>query len=547
MKRLIALVAGLVCLAVVALAQTSVVNPIPGYVWTYFGPTLGADWAPPTLSQSRGEIVAWPPDGPSAPTLPYNFTLPSGAPGISCVGTNSQCINELFQYACTNSYSLTINGQSYLGTNEAPGKVSSTVPIVVPACSFGSFHIHNLLMQITAANGLVFDSQEAGTFEYDSGVIFFVSTNGPAGNAVLFKPTNPVPTDGFTAISLNKFILPPIAAPEVALTSVVTFDMTGGGISSNFFEFLGDICGACNPVGFTSRGTYGISANNATPAHSFTANIFKINKVHDIQGDGIHIGFADDFVHAYGTNTWNINSIDLVGGNTAFSTYGSGDIININIAINDQGTFQHCVNFATANSMANTLRMNCKGYTGAPILDANAAAGGGGAGNDVNITDTSNGVEKIVVGPGRPWFKGALAAGGQGVISGVVAKVHLTAVQDTNAAWDAVNFVYQPQVGGTYEACWGLQSSAASYTGNQATSAYVIKSGTSPVAGTFQPQTYPGATQTISGSISGCNLFGMNGTSDALELDALIAATTPIVVGQAAGSPTYMTIRRIGP
>jgi hypothetical protein len=40
----------LVCLGLLGVAYAQTTNPLPGYIWTYFGPTLGGGWGPNPLS-----------------------------------------------------------------------------------------------------------------------------------------------------------------------------------------------------------------------------------------------------------------------------------------------------------------------------------------------------------------------------------------------------------------------------------------------------------------------------------------------------------------
>jgi hypothetical protein len=50
-------------------ANAFVQNPLPGYVWTYFGPTLGSDWAPTTLTPPITYTAVFSAPGP----LPNNI------------------------------------------------------------------------------------------------------------------------------------------------------------------------------------------------------------------------------------------------------------------------------------------------------------------------------------------------------------------------------------------------------------------------------------------------------------------------------------------
>lgn len=489
---------------------------------------------------SNGTVVMTPPLVGSGPTVPYQVSLPAGATPLSCGATNSQCLNEAMAYSAANSYALVVNGRSYIGTAEAQGKIEASVPVQVPACSFCSITITNVLLKITAANGMVFDSYEAGTFRFDTGVIFFVSTAGSAGSAVLFKPTNPQPTDGNIGINIANIILPPIAAPQVAVDSVVTFDLTNGPVSRADFQFIGDICGACNPVGFSSVATNIITVKNASLANAFSGNRIIADQLHQFTGNGVQIGTADDFLHAYSNNYWSINAIDPKGGQVGFKTFGSGDIIRIGLVTNDEGTFQNCFSFATANAYNNNIRAGCQGYSGAAAVDV--PGGTGGPSNEIWLTNTHGGNEAILIGPGRPALL-ATSLSNQSVTSGVSTKANLTAAVDVNGFWNNSTHLWTPKASGSYQVCWGAQGSSASLMSNVV--AVVGKNGAvnnlTPVA---QASAVSG---TLSGTANGCSILTLNGTSDTIELDVAVTATTPVIIGNGSPPVTYMTAARIGP
>lgn len=166
------------------------------------------------------------------------------------------------------------------------------------------------------------------------------------------------------------------------------------------------------------------------------------------------------------------------------------------------------------------------------------------------ILPVANGGAGSSLGPGKPFLYATLTSN-QNVTSATVTKVTLTAITDSGSYYSSG--VYTPLVAGTYQVCYTMTAQAtlwASLSNN--TQALVSKNGLAGGAGTTLVTGYGDNVSTTAptSTISGCAIVAMNGSTDTLELDAYVGATTaPAVTGGTGLSQglTSLTIMRIGP
>ena len=95
--------AALFALLVPAAAIAVVQQPLPGMVWTFFGPTLGADWAPAPNVFGPGTVMVSPSaswTSSAASTLAWTVLPPVGHI-YNCTTTQSQCFQETLDTART--------------------------------------------------------------------------------------------------------------------------------------------------------------------------------------------------------------------------------------------------------------------------------------------------------------------------------------------------------------------------------------------------------------------------------------------------------------
>lgn len=141
-------------------------------------------------------------------------------------------------------------------------------------------------------------------------------------------------------------------------------------------------------------------------------------------------------------------------------------------------------------------------------------------------------------------FRGTRITSTQSLVSGTITKVQLNSIGiDTGSYWDGVNFYYKPLVAGTYQVCGSVYASG---TGISAMEVAISKNGTSGSGGTEV------ADQAVNSISAGqwavtvpCSLVSMNGSSDTVELDVSVTATSPVV--NAVRSTTQMTAKWVSP
>lgn len=154
---------------------------------------------------------------------------------------------------------------------------------------------------------------------------------------------------------------------------------------------------------------------------------------------------------------------------------------------------------------------------------------------------------------GQPYLYASLA-GVQSLTSATITAILLTAIADSGGYYNAGTGQYKPLVAGTYMVCFTFVAQATLWASAGAnTEAWVSKNGIAGGAGTtVTTGLCVNATTAASATsqASGCAIVAMNGTTDTLELDGFVAATTaPAAKGGTGTSQgfTSLTITRIGP
>jgi hypothetical protein len=135
--------------------------------------------------------------------------------------------------------------------------------------------------------------------------------------------------------------------------------------------------------------------------------------------------------------------------------------------------------------------------------------------------------------PGQPALKVRLAAS-QSVTTGTKTKIAFDTVDlDTGSNWSSVNKQWNPLISGTYMVCAAMFPLGTSITNVQI---FILKNTTDQIINT----------QASAASVPACTLITMNGTTDFIEADGIVTATSPQFLGASTGQ-TQMTAYRIGP
>jgi hypothetical protein len=87
-----------------AAQQGATVNPVPGSVWTYLGPTIGADWVaiPATGSSAQNANLVYAGPGSGAASVPtFRALVLSDLPAGLMLGNSPQVVNDVMLWANT--------------------------------------------------------------------------------------------------------------------------------------------------------------------------------------------------------------------------------------------------------------------------------------------------------------------------------------------------------------------------------------------------------------------------------------------------------------
>jgi hypothetical protein len=180
------------------------------------------------------------------------------------------------------------------------------------------------------------------------------------------------------------------------------------------------------------------------------------------------------------------------------------------------------------------------------------AASGAGTCATVSLTADVTGALPVANGglaaTSIPNFKVTLTGGNQSVTSGTITKVAFDTVAiDSGSFWSAANKNYLPTVAGTYMFCAQV-AGFGTFTVGGDLAMFISKNGIAGGAGTALTSyqgTMPTAT-TVTQAMHDCTIVSMNGSSDTVEVDAAVTATSPAFVSNSLPQ-TYFLGWRISP
>jgi hypothetical protein len=148
-----------------------------------------------------------------------------------------------------------------------------------------------------------------------------------------------------------------------------------------------------------------------------------------------------------------------------------------------------------------------------------------------------------------PNFKVTLTGGNQSITSGTITKVAFdTVVIDSGSFWSTANKNFLPTVSGTYEFCAQVGASGSTFALGNDVALFISKNGTNGSGGTALTSyqgTIPAGTS-ITQALFDCTITSMNGSTDTIEVDVAITATSPAVISNS-NPQTYFFGYRIGP
>ncbi len=209
---------------------------------------------------------------------------------------------------------------------------------------------------------------------------------------------------------------------------------------------------------------------------------------------------------------------------------------------NGSGTFTQaaCADLSNSAASCSTDTTSATNISSGTLSAARLNLGTGLAASGTQVQVNGNNVF------GAPNFKVVLSAS-QSVSSGVNTKVLLDTVTFDSGSYYSSG-IYTPLIAGTYLFCANVSIGGATVTAGSTSIIYISKNGT--IGGT-------GVSQVNASSVSGavndypsqspCTLVAMNGSTDKVEVDVNVVATSSPQVAGGAGASTTFSGYRIGP
>lgn len=244
---------------------------------------------------------------------------------LDVTGTTTEGLQEAIDYACEEGYDLHVHGGGI-----KPGSPATDVAVI--DCSTGIVFppMQNKVIKIGACT-VNFTNAVTGTgVFFDSCMMVDVDWAGQIvytgnGDAVLMKPTSPVPYDGYTACVDSKFKINHIALIGGTNPVCWRLDSTNGPVMNCLFESF-------EINGIDVAGTKGVVLGDATTG--ILSNIFHMTRIHLCKSTALAIGTSTTGqanihsnifeVHIYGATGGTTTGVDVYGTNNLFT----GAIVN---------------------------------------------------------------------------------------------------------------------------------------------------------------------------------------------------------------------------
>jgi len=296
---------------------------------------------------SSGKAVMSPyPNQLSLPnTSPWNAVDPWGNP-ISCVGTTTQCLQELIYAAAANGWNAEVDcpsGIPYTGAPTSPVwqnanqiVIEATSTINIPVAQDWHFHANGCLLNINVATvpGIIVDSEGASEFIWDGIIVYNVTSPsillGVPSCGVLLQPFTHT-DDGFAGIYAGKVRINSIAANGIGGTALgaLCANVAVGSISANIS--LGEI-------NCTETCKYSVLFYGASGSTGLLGSIITIDNPHSFLTTGVQVGVSTTNQGNYSGNIWNVNGVAGANGGRGIDTYGSYDIWNVGTIAAESGS-----------------------------------------------------------------------------------------------------------------------------------------------------------------------------------------------------------------
>ncbi len=261
---------------------------------------------------------------------------------IPTIGTTTNGLQEAINYITTYGYNLEVIGCT---TPPYPGNqfgiIFCSTGLVFPALRTTTIRmvgVHIIFTSAVTGAGITFDSMDEVDIQINGEIVYQGN-----GNAVSFRPVNPVPVDGGTFIDASRVHIDAIATNGGNPNCCVIFDTSAGAASISFLDFS---CNELNGAGAANQPPvclYGVLVGNPQANTSFEMNKITLGHVHECIHTGVQIGTTQTNQTNMRGNIWDIGSIKCSGQPTAygFDTFGEGDLVRIGMITNEEGAFNN--------------------------------------------------------------------------------------------------------------------------------------------------------------------------------------------------------------
>lgn len=354
---------------------------------------------------------------------------------LDVTGTTTEGLQEAIAYACTNNFNLRVEG----GDGGSPSLLNCSTAIAFPAMQNKFIEINGVTLNFTyttSAPSVTFDSMMMMRVEFDGTQI----VNNGTGPAVLFKPTNALPVDGRTTITISYVYITTAVnihspASAVAAVPLIDFDTTNGGVDDNLLEF-----DEVNASGI------GIRVQDPASGKSFSGNDLFGYYVHGqtgTSGPSVQLGTSTAAATRVVKNTLRFFVGVGVAAKRGVDIWGSQNkgFISVDPSVGSTG---HALWFGTT---ADFNRIESTQLSGAAGPTNFLSIGGTANRNCVEISTTKTMVS-ITVGASPFTYPNADFVEEDVMITGTMTAIDITP--------DGVAFAPTPAAGGTYHLVPGM-------------------------------------------------------------------------------------------